>query len=49
MIMTSAINQKKIKENSFLGYDIKIIKDSKDALRLLDEILMKRRIGKINK
>jgi len=41
--MTRVINQKKIKENPCLRYDIKIIKDSIDAMKWLDEILIRKR------
>lgn len=40
--------QKKINENTCLSYGMKIIKDSKDALEMLEELLVKRRTSKKN-
>jgi len=38
--------QKKLKENRWNGYDIQILKDCKDTMQRLQEILLKRKIHK---
>jgi len=37
-------HQKQLKVNRWLGYNIRIIKDSKDALQVLQEVLLRRKI-----
>jgi len=36
--------QKEMESNRWLGYNIKIIKDSKDAMQVLQEVLLRRKI-----